>query len=109
MSLYDQLQAASDNRDVDAYLDLLHDDFVFYRHQSNSEVKKADWAPTLRAMMESDALEITESRCLYENEDIIVMHQVMNFLDNTSEAVMIVNMVKGGKVIRAETGATPVT
>ncbi len=108
MSLFEQLEAASDSRDVDAYLALLHDDYVFYRHQTSTEMSKADWAPMLRNMMESSALEITESRCIYENDDILVMHQVMNFPDNTSEAVMVVNMVKDGKVIRTETGATPI-
>ena len=36
------------------------------------------------------------------------MHQMMNFPDGTSEAVMIVNILKDGKIIRAETGATPI-
>jgi hypothetical protein len=45
---------------------------------------------------------------LYENNEILVMHQMMNFPDGTSEAVMIVNNLKDGKIIRAETGATPI-
>ncbi len=108
MSLYEKFRTASDNRDVQAYLDLLHDDFVFVRHQSGTEVSKADWAPTLTAMMESSALEIMDERCLYENADILVTHQVMCFPDNTKEAVMVVNTLKDGKVIRVETGATPI-
>ena len=32
----------------------------------------------------------------------------MNFPDGTSEAVMIVNNLEDGKIIRAETGATPI-
>ena len=59
-------------------------------------------------MMESDSLETTAVRCLYENNEILVMHQMMNFPDGTSEAVMIVNNLKDGKIIRAETGATPI-
>ena len=46
MSLYAKLKAASDARDVEAYLDCLHHDFVFVRHQSRTEVSKAEWAPT---------------------------------------------------------------
>jgi hypothetical protein len=52
MSLYAKIKAAEDARDVDAYLTCLHDDFVFVRHQSVTEVTKADWAPTVTAMME---------------------------------------------------------
>ena len=79
MSIYAKLKLASDNRNSDAYLELLHDDFVFVRHQTGTEVKKVDWEPTIRAMMESTSLEIMNDRCLYENDDILVMHQLMNF------------------------------
>lgn len=109
MSLYDRIKAASDSRDSDTYLDMLHDDYVFYRHQTNSETNKADWEPTMRAMMASAALKITDDRCLYENDEVLVMHQIMRFPDDTSEAVMIVHMLKDGKIIRTETGATPIT
>ena len=107
MSLYDRMNQTTEARDVDGYLDLLHDDYVFVRHQSGTEVSKADWEPTMRTMMESDALVIHSNRCLYENDDILVMHQVMGFPDGTKEAVMIVNTIKDGKIIRTETGATP--
>ena len=55
MALYEKAKAALDNKDAQAYLDLLHDDFVFVRHQTGGEVTKAEWAPTLTAMMESAA------------------------------------------------------
>ena len=108
MSLYAKIKAAEDARDVDAYLACLHDDFVFVRHRSGTEVTKADWAPTVTAMMESSALEISKQRCLYENDDIMIEHQFMKFADGTSEAVLVVNHIKDGKIIRVETGATPI-
>ena len=49
MSLYAKIKAAEDARDVDAYLACRHDDFVFVRHQSGTEVTKADWTPTLHS------------------------------------------------------------
>ena len=107
MSLYESLKQASDNKDVQAYLDLLHDDYVFVRHQTNTEVNKLDWTPVVTAMMQSDALEVLNARCLYENSEILVMHQVMKFPDATKEAVLIVHNLKEGKIIRSETGATP--
>ena len=58
--------------------------------------------------MSSYALVIADDRCLYENEEILVMHQVMTFPDGSREAVMIVDSLKDGKVIRTETGATPI-
>jgi hypothetical protein len=91
MSLYQKIKAAQDNKDLDGYLDCLHEDFVFVRHQSGTEVIKSDWTPTLTAMMQSDALE-------FNNQ----------FPDGSSEAVLVVNLLKDGKIIRVETGATPV-
>ena len=46
------------------------------------------------------------SRCIYENDEIIVSHSFMSYPDDTREAVMLVAMIKDGKVIRMETGAT---
>ena len=108
MSLYAKIKAAEDARDVDAYLACLHDDFVFVRHQSGIEVTKAEWTPIVTAMMESSALDISKQRCLYENDDIMIEHQFMKFSDGTSEAVLVVNHIKDGKIIRVETGATPI-
>jgi hypothetical protein len=53
-------------------------------------------------------LEFSKQRCLYENDEIMVEHSFMKFPDGTSEAVLVVNYIKDGKIIRVETGATPV-
>ncbi len=108
MSLYEKMKTASENRDVDAYLECIHDDFVFVRHQSGAEMNKEEWTPMLTSMMQSDKLEINNQRCIYENDEILVTHSMMNFPDGTSEAVMVVNQLKDGKVVRVETGATPI-
>ena len=108
MSLYEKMKTASENRDVDAYLECIHDDFVFVRHQSGIELSKGEWTPMLTAMMQNDKLEINDQRCIYENNEILVTHSMMNFPDGTSEAVMLVNLLKDGKVVRVETGATPI-
>ena len=48
------------------------------------------------------------SRCLYENEDILVMHNVMGFPDGSKEAVMVVHTLKDGEILKTETGARPI-
>ena len=108
MSLYEKIRKAGETRDVAAYLDLLHEDYVFVRHQSGTEVSKIDWIPVVTAMMKSPELEITKERCLYENDDVVVMHQFMNFPDGTKEAVLVFHQVREGKIIRTESGATPI-
>ena len=47
-----------------------------------------------------------ESRCLYENDEVMVTHAVMAFPDGTREAVLAFHQLKDGKIIRMETGAT---
>jgi hypothetical protein len=64
--------------------------------------------PSVTAMMESSSLEFSKQRRLYENSEIIAERSFMKFPDGTSEAVLIVNHVKDGKILRFETGATPI-
>ena len=109
MSLYAKIKEAQDAKDVVGYLACLHEDFVFVRHQSGTELTKAEWMPTVTAMMESSSLEFNKQRCLYENSEIMVEHSFMKFPDGTAEAVLVVNHIKNGKIIRVETGATPIT
>ena len=47
------------------------------------------------------------SRCVYENDEILVSHDLMSYPDVTKEAVMLVYMLKDVQIIRMETGATP--
>ncbi|MDC1115863.1 hypothetical protein OAT37_03860 [Alphaproteobacteria bacterium] len=58
-------------------------------------------------MMENKKFIQESSRCVYENDDILVMHAFMSYPDDSREAVMLVGMLKDGKVISMETGATP--
>ena len=106
MSLYEKMKTASENRDVDAWLECIHDDFVFVRHQTGAEMNKEEWTPMVTAMMQSDQLEIKNQRCIYENDNILVQHNFMSYPDNTREAVMLVAILKDGKIIRLESGAT---
>ena len=46
-------------------------------------------------------------RCIYENEDILVVHQFVTFPSGDKEAVMNVSIKKDGLLWRTETGATP--
>ena len=48
------------------------------------------------------------SRCIYENNDILVEHHVVDFEDGNTEAVLAVHLIKDGKIIRTETGATSI-
>ena len=60
------------------------------------------------AMMANEKFIQDSTRLVYENDDILVVHNFISYPDNTKEAVMIVSMIKDGQIIHMKTGATPV-
>ena len=109
MTMFDKLNQTMSDRDVNAYLDLVHEDAVFVFHKTGNKFSKDDWAEMVTGMMANDKFVQDSSRCVYENVDILVQHAFMSYPDDTKEAVMLVAMLKDGKIIRMETGATPLS
>lgn len=106
MSIFEKLDTATKNRDAESYIDLMSDDCVFVRHQDGSEMNKPQIAGMLRNMMDSDRVKFGNRRCVYENDDILVVHSVNDYADGTREAVLASYSLKDGKITRLETGAT---
>ena len=109
MAIFDKINAALAARDADADLNLYEDDAVFVRHQSGTEMDKPSFSALIRKMMASDKTDMGLRRCIYENDDILVMHSVNAYPDGTREAVLMSCQVKDGLITRVETGATPLT
>ena len=107
MSHRQHFVSAFDDRDIDAVLAHYHPDYTFVRHQTKTTLTLPEWKPMMEGMMKSDKLELLESRCLYENDDVLVMHNFMAFPDGTKEAVLAFHTLKDGKILSTETGATP--
>ena len=106
MSVYATMKQAIDARDAELWATLYHDDFTFVRHQSGTSMNKAEMIDMGKMMMANDAVQFHNSRCVYENDDILVTHDFMSYPDGTREAVMGVSTLKDGQIIRMETGAT---
>jgi len=106
MALYDKIAEAIDKKDAEIYTNLLHPDFEFVRHQSGSSMNRDQMVEMMKMMMANDKLVIRNQRCVYENDEILVEHSVMDFPDGTTEAVMGVHTIKAGQIFRTETGAT---
>ena len=106
MTLYKKLNQTMLDRDADAYADLLHEDFTVIFHKSGNSLTKDEWCPMVKDMLANEKFIQESSRLIYENNDIIVEHGFMSYPDDTREAVMMVAMLKDGKVLRMETGAT---
>tara|TARA_B100000902_G_scaffold56148_1_gene62946 strand:+ start:1415 stop:1744 length:330 start_codon:yes stop_codon:yes gene_type:complete len=106
MGVYELLMKAMEERDAKHYVDALHDDYEFVRHQTGTTMGKTKMSEMMASMMANEEVVIKDPRCIYENDEILVEHSVMDFPDGTTEAVMAVHTKKDGKIIRTETGAT---
>ncbi|HRX74588.1 MAG TPA: nuclear transport factor 2 family protein [Hyphomonas sp.] len=107
MAIFEKMNAAMANKDAEAYLDLYADDAVFVRHQAGTEMDKAQFAEMIRKMVADERTVMGNRRCIYENDDILVAHSVNDYPDGTREAVLLAMTLKDGKIVRVETGATP--
>ena len=104
--MQEKLHATMINRDTKAYEELLHEDCVFVFHKSGNEFGKTEWVSMVEGMMSNEKFVNESSRCVYENDEILVSHDFMSYPDGTREAVMGVAKLKDGQIIRFETGAT---
>jgi len=107
MSLFAKLQEAMEKRNSDLLIPLYHDDYQFVRHQSGTTFNKEQMLGMITTMLASDAVQQNNHRCIYENDEILVEHSVMDFPDGTREAVLAVHIIKDGQILKTETGATP--
>ena len=57
-------------------------------------------------MFDNEKFVFESSRCVCENSEILVDHSVMSDPDGTREALMVIAMLKNGKILHIETGAT---
>ena len=75
--LFEIIRDSEESRDAGKYLDILHDDFVSISHASGTQMNKAEIKPFIKRIFDQKELSFTNPRCLYENEDILVRHQIM--------------------------------
>ena len=68
-------------------------------------VTKTQMSEIMRQMVSNNVVPKAQ-RYLYENEEMLVSHSVMNFPDGTTEAILRFDLLKDGKIIKSETGAT---
>ena len=106
--LYKKMKSADKNKDIDAFMELVHDDFVFVRNQNGADIDRTGFYEGRKMMYASDKVTREKERCIYENDDIIVEHLIMTFPDDTKEAVMGVWTKKDGKLIFFENEGTPI-
>jgi hypothetical protein len=108
MSVFTRWSTAIEHRDADALIACLHDEYTFVRHQTGTQMNKDQMSQMLRGFMSSDSVVVHSQKCLYENDEVMVEHSVMDFADGSREAIVGFNRLKDGLILHTETGATPV-
>ena len=73
------MAAAMQADDVDRYVALLHDDFRYVRHKSNDTLNRDEMAALLGKVWGSGNRTIEDLRCIYENDDILVIYTRLKF------------------------------
>ena len=105
MKFSEKWKKAFESRDRDALEELIDEDFAYIRHQSGKDITKEEMVKIWSS--DGPRPERRNYRIIYENDDVAVSHQIMDFPSGDKEAVLVVMLLKHGKLIRMETGATP--
>ena len=103
MSVIQKLIDAQEKKDLKAYTEVVSEDYVWVKHSTGEEIPRDELSKWL---ISPDAPKTESSRIIYENDEIGVAHYFISFKDGSRQAVLVVYIIKDGKIIRSETGAT---
>jgi hypothetical protein len=109
MHIYPEMEAAMRSDDVDRYVALMGETFQYVRHKSGDTLDRRQMADLLRKVWSGGNRTIEDLRCIYENDDILVVHTRLAFANGAREGAMIVSLKRDGKIARIETGVSDLT
>ena len=105
--MYDKWVKSWNEADVTAYKALHHEDWEFKFHSTGNIMRTGDMSDEqLEGMMKNHINE--NMRCIYENDEILVVHSFATFPSGDKETVLMVHQKKDGLLWRTETGATQI-
>ena len=103
MSLIQKLYEAQEDKDLEKYNEILSEDYYWVKHSTGENIPREELS---KWFMSSDAPKTENYRIIYENDEIGVAHFFVSFKDGSKQAVIAIYIIKDGKIIRSETGAT---
>ena len=106
MSLFDEWFKAANKLDRQKMENLLHDDFVVERPSKGDKFNKKQFIDLIMSAYRED-MTAHYPRLVYENDEIIVSHSILEFPNGTKDATLLVRSVKDGKIISQIAEATP--
>ena len=105
MSLIQKLYDAQEKKDLEKINEVLSEDYVWVQHSTGKHITREELN---KFFMSDDAPKTENQRIIYENDEIGVAHFFVTFKDELRQAVLAVYIIKDGKIIRSETGATTI-
>ena len=106
MTLYEKYAEALEARDIVMLAALCHPNFEMVMHSSGSVASKNEYLEHLGPLIQKFTPE--KKRCLYENEDVMIMHFIMSFPNGAKDAVLYYVQKEDGLMRKIETGSTPI-
>jgi hypothetical protein len=106
MTLYEKYAEAWDAKNIDMLAALCHPNLEMVMHSSGSVISKTEYITGLEPLIKNFSPE--NLRCLYENENVLVMHFIMPFPNGSKDAVLYYIEKKDGLIQKIETGSTSI-
>ena len=106
MTLYQRYTEAWGAKNINMPSALCHPNFEMVMHSSGSVASKNEYLERLGPLIQKFTPE--KRRCLYENEDVMIMHFIMPFSNGTKDAVLYYVQKEDGLMRKIETGSTPI-
>lgn len=106
MLIYTEMEAAMRSDDADRYAALLAEDFKYVRHKSQDTIDRDAMRDLLKKVWRPGNRTIEDMRCLYENDDILVVHMILSFASGSREGAMVVHQKRDGQIVRIESGVS---
>ena len=108
MSFFDKWEAAIENKDIDGMVKLMHPECTMVLHSTGKFIRRDEWKEIFGKLIASDKFKRDKNRCVYENDDIMVSHSFVAFLNGTADAVMQFGILKDGKLFQVDTGSATI-
>ena len=104
--LFEKYKKFWEEGDIEAFTSIIDSDIEIIMHSTGGVIDPDLWMKRITAVVLSDAY-AENIRCIYENHDIMIVHQITNAANGSRDAVMYVFTKKNNMLVRLETGATP--
>jgi len=106
-NLFDKLLTAWNEQDVQTYRSFFRGDWEMTYLSTGKVITRADDSPEAEMKEFLKKFKRDNSRCIYENEDILITSDKMTNESGEAGVVTMIHIKKDGLIWRTEMGETP--